>query len=552
MLKTRVIGSATILLVVLALSASSASAVPPAPGWTVSSFATPTNFSAGDNALCEQTTQGASGEAKCDEYQILATNAGSVQTNGGAIRLTDKLPVGVSVRRIALRWSGFGRYLKGTLINIGGEMDNGNGEIDLNQLYDLCESTPSPSGTIVQCTFPGAMASAFEEGLGVPSVAPDETLQMATSVTVNDPSAVEAVTNTATVSGGGAREATASEQNQLGAPAPGFGVSGFDFYIDGLDGARDTQAGDHPYELTTTIGLNNEIREAPDTSGKVATSIQDVKDIVVDLPLGFVGSTLSAPECTFAQLSSGTPGESNCPPDTVVGHIFTEPTDLTSVNSPIYNMVPERGVPAEFAYIDALASPHVFYVHVVPTPRGYVLQTTNPDIPQISLKHIVVTFYGDPALRDGSGNAQVPYFTNPTGCESGPLVATIHMDSWQDPGSYNVDGTPNFNGPAWVSSGEKGRSESPAVTGCNALQFSPELGAQPTTHTADTPSGMEFELKLAQNEETGTLATPVLKRAVVKLPEGFTVDPSAGDGLAARKRRRSARLNCRRRYCRAC
>ena len=42
-------------------------------------------------------------------------------------------------------------------------------------------------------------------------------------------------------------------------------------------------------------------------------------------------------------------------------------------------MVPERGVPAEFGYLDTLEGPHVFYVHVVPTPQGYVLQTINPD-----------------------------------------------------------------------------------------------------------------------------------------------------------------------------
>jgi hypothetical protein len=35
-----------------------------------------------------------------------------------------------------------------------------------------------------------------------------------------------------------------------------------------------------------------------------ATSVEDVKDIVVDLPLGFVGSATAAPTCTFAQLSS--------------------------------------------------------------------------------------------------------------------------------------------------------------------------------------------------------------------------------------------------------
>jgi hypothetical protein len=44
---------------------------------------------------------------------------------------------------------------------------------------------------------------------------------------------------------------------------------------------------------------------------------------------------------------------------------------------------------------------------------------------------------------------------------------------------------------------------------------------------------MNFEIKLPQSETMGVPATPTLKKAVVTLPEGFTVDPSAGDGLQA-------------------
>ena len=76
-------------------------------------------------------------------------------------------------------------------------------------------------------------------------------------------------------------------------------------------------------------------------------------------------------------------------------------------------------------------------------------------------------------------------------------------------------------------------SESPAVTGCDELQFTPELFAQPTTTQADSPSGLEFELKIPQSEEPQTHATPALKTATVTLPEGMTVDPSAANGLEA-------------------
>ena len=142
-----------------------------------------------------------------------------------------------------------------------------------------------------------------------------------------------------------------------------------------------------------------------------------------------------------------------------------------------------------------------------------------------------MTFYGDPAKRDHTGNANIPFFTNPTGCAIWSVGGYhIHVDSWQKPGRFNADGTPDSQR---IRRGRLATSESPPVTGCNALQFTPELSAQPTTHMADSPSGLEFEMKLPQTEDASVSATPALKNAEVTLPEGMTVDPSAGGGLEA-------------------
>jgi hypothetical protein len=119
--------------------------------------------------------------------------------------------------------------------------------------------------------------------------------------------------------------------------------------------------------------------------------------------------------------------------------------------------------------------------------------------------------------------------TNPSDCSGQPLLMSVHMDSWQNPGGYSADGTPDLGDSAWVSA----TSPSPPVTGCNELQFTPELVAQPTTTVADSPSGLELELRSRQIEDVQVNATPPLHRAAVTLPEGMTVDPSAGDGLRA-------------------
>ncbi len=308
----------------------------------MNSYATPSNFSANDNSACINGKE-------CDSYNVVATNSGSVPTDGSNIVLTDTLSPQVTVNSVSLYAT--------PAVN---EEEINPDPIQLREY--LCTTTP----TTVKCQYPGEF---LHEHIIPEALGPDETLTMQINVTVNDPTAAGALTNMATVSGGGAPEQSTTVENTVGSTSTPFGPANFEFYIAGLDGARDTQAGDHPYELTTTIDLNNEFRQAPD-AGYRTTTVEDPKDIVVNLPLGFVGSILSAPECTFSQLSSQylieVEGQKHaeivggCPPNTVVGHILTEPKQGDSVNSPIYNMVPERGVPAEFAYHDALEGPHVF------------------------------------------------------------------------------------------------------------------------------------------------------------------------------------------------
>jgi len=327
-------------------------------------------------------------------------------------------------------------------------------------------------------------------------------------------------------------------------------VSDFDFYSSGLSGARDSQAGDHPYELHVTFDMNNAfaINEENGTHERQTVNVGRVKDIVVDLPLGFIGSTLAAPECPLSLLAAGSAldgGKGGCPADTVVGYLRTEPDSYTGIESPIYNLVPERGHPAEFGYLDVLGGAHVFYTQVVPTPQGYVLQTSSNVIPEANLRRISVTFYGDPAEKQAEVKqrereeelgvpvqreeppTQVPFFTNPTLCSAGPQVATLYIDTWENPGGFNPNGTPNTAEANW----HKYESIAPPVQGCDHIGFTPELKVQPTTNQADSPTGLEFETKLAQPEAFGTPATSPLKNLHVTFPPGMTVDPSAADGL---------------------
>jgi hypothetical protein len=473
-----------VVLAVFAFGAGSASGATPAPGFRIDSFATPSSFSVGDNAKCAYIVGGGRGvRPLCDGYEVTVTNTGSRSTDGSPVVITDTLPAGLAVEQIKLWWSG-GEH------GFGGDFSE-----------EFCSSVP------VRCEWPEALA-------------PDATLTMIVYVTVA-PGAAGSLVNMASVSGGGAGEASTSAPNANGSPSL-FGVSAFGSFIDGVDGTPDTRAGAHPYEFTQNIDLNNEFRITSEGPFVEAVSVHDVRDVAVDLPVGLVGSALATPTCTLVQLS----GPGSCPPDTRVGHILTEPPAL-DVDSPLFNMAPEHGVAAEFGYVDALKVSHVLYASVVPSPAGYVLRATSPEIPQVPLTSIVVNLYGNPAARDGTGNTPVAQFTNPSDCSGEPLDTSIHLDSWQSPGPFNADGSPDFTDPNWASA----TSGSLPVTGCDLLQFSGSIAAQPETTQAATPTGLNVELKVPQNEDPAALATPPLRKAVVTLPAGLAVNPSAADGL---------------------
>ena len=95
---------------------------------------------------------------------------------------------------------------------------------------------------------------------------------------------------------------------------------------------------------------------------------------------------------------------------------------------------------------------------------------------------------------------------------------TLTTDSWESPGQFQ---TSSFPEPETAK----------AITGCEQLSFTPSLTLTPQTTQANTPSGYTVELHVPQNEDPSGLATPDLRDAVVSLPAGVVVSPSATNGL---------------------
>ncbi len=82
---------------------------------------------------------------------------------------------------------------------------------------------------------------------------------------------------------------------------------------------------------------------------------------------------------------------------------------------------------------------------------------------------------------------------------------------------------------------DTGSGEAPEMTECSGLGFTPEIRSIPTTTSAESASGFEFALDLPNEGLTNPhgRSNSDVKKAVVTLPAGMTVNPSSANGLAA-------------------
>lgn len=297
-----------------------------------------------------------------------------------------------------------------------------------------------------------------------------------------------------------------------------FGIASFDGTVSNQDGSPATQAGSHPFEATTTIDF---------ATGSNGFPLEDAKDVQVDLPAGLIGNPNAVPECTREQFQDAAGFGGGCPPETQVG-MTTLKTPLGDLPFPVYNLTPKPGEPARFAFRALI--PPVYIDARVRTEGDYGLSVNISDVSAaLPLAGTSLTFWGVPADpahdadRGGPSTAPPkPFLTIPTSC-NGPVTTTLHADSWQDPGDFKTA--------SFVTHDNDGNPV--GAGGCDVLRFDPTLSVQPQSSAADSPSGLSVDLHIPQTDSVNSLATAHLKKAVVRLPEGVSVNPGAADGLGA-------------------
>ena len=293
-------------------------------------------------------------------------------------------------------------------------------------------------------------------------------------------------------------------------------------------GSPTTQAGSHPYAMTSVI----EFSTKDDGKGKIVPD-GSPKDLIVSLPPGLVGDREAVPRCADVDflLVDADHEFSDCPNESVVGILRVGVPGVPGKPDigPAFNLTPPPGAAAKIGFV-LLHVPVALVIRVNPEPPHNLIATAKNTTDVEPLGGVELTVWGNPASEDhdaerGScllgGTCPVdipekPFLTLPRSCE-GALRASYAANSWEDPGTYST-----------------GVSKSPLDTvGCEELKFEPTISARPTTDRAESASGLDFGLDLDDKGllEVGGVAQSDMKRTVVTLPEGMTLNPSAAAGL---------------------
>jgi hypothetical protein len=359
------------------------------------------------------------------------------------------------------------------------------------------------------------------------------------------------------------------------APASALGLEFFDVKFSEEDAtpfnpADDpvaTQAGSHPYAMTTSFGLN--WFEGPRPFPDFEAVGGQMKDMFVEQIRGFTGDSTAYPQCSTVDFMTnafdpelgGTVPRPSCPKETAVGVTATNiivPPPIYYFNAALFNLEPPPGVVARLGF-SVLGVRVVIDISLKDNgDYNIVAKSNNTPQTQVFLGS-VVQLWGDPTdpshdpargecvdkfgqgftaategeinFASGSFGDECPissepraFITTPTRC-AGPLATNWEADSWLTPGEW-VKGSV-------LTHDSASPPNSIGFTGCGKLAFLPEVDAGPTTKSAESGTGADFSIKFHDEGLTNPdgLAQSHVKKTVVTLPEGMTVNPSVGEGL---------------------
>ncbi len=440
---------------------------------------------------------------------VTLTNLGTSAVDGGAspVKIVDKLPAGMEA------------------LEVEGEA----GE----------ESEFGP----VDCSIesPSEISCDFESKLP-----PYQSIEVETTVNLTGSPPVAGAPGTVTVSGGGASSAGATQTVNVSPEPTPFGIEYFSARAEEEGGTLSTQAGSHPFQLTTSIQLNSG-RMTPGARRKDSIIEQPAqpRNLRFPLPAGLVGNAAAVPQCRMVDfLSFGGDEASNCSPANAVGVasvLISENFPEASVGFvrktvPIFNLVPAQGEPARFGF-SVFTNPVLIDTAVDPADGYRITAKVSNTTQLVAFLSSSVTLWGTPAdtghdssrgwacFNQGPGSCErpsvlgeAPLLRQPVSCD-GPLDFSVDLEPWNVPLGSQI---------------ESASSPTEGMHGCNQVPFDPSIAAAATSKLAENPSGFDFQLEMPNFGllKKEAVAEGQAKKVEVTLPEGMTINPSQAEGLA--------------------
>jgi hypothetical protein len=449
---------------------------------------------------------------KRGQVVVTVSNLGDAAASGESVPIViaDELPAGVEAKSI-----------KGFAGERGGVGSRGPVDCVLASLT---------------CTFSGTLP-------------PYRAIEVVINVVVREPGVPVVSTSEATVTGGGARAASGKQRMEVGGESLHFGLEDYELEPEEEGGGASQQAGAHPFQLTTTLTLDQAGQPSESEAEELPHPVQLPKDVRLKWPPGLIGNPTAVPRCPLGEFLSSfaedTEGVSACPAQTVVGVarvlVNAATSGLVDPVVPLFNLEPAPGEPARFGF-RVLTTPVVIDASVR-TGGDYGVTVSSSNIAQtVGFISSEVTVWGvpDDPRHDNSrgygclaesleishklpcdppeGERPRPFLSSSTACD-GALGTTAEVDSWEHPGSFEAP----LSGAL------------PALDGCNRLQFHPSIVLTPEQTSAGTPTGLTADVHVPQeqSEDPNGLTGAEPRDLTVTLPEGLAVNPASGEGLQA-------------------
>jgi hypothetical protein len=316
------------------------------------------------------------------------------------------------------------------------------------------------------------------------------------------------------------------------------------------------QAGAHP-DLTFSF-------EVPlvetEIGGEVVPGAKEAPHSVdLDLPPGFVGDPTDIPTCEPIRLANPGVGSPNCPVASQVGIarlIVSGANPSQEAKVGVYNVSHGPDVPARFGF-NVFGAMTLIDARV--RPEDYGISSGSTGVTQaVAARSVKLTLWGVPAdpshdrdrnvpgkslisgPLDGpceevppfpapvcplpAGTPRVPFLSSPTSCSTveNPVPFTAHGDSWEHQGVFDT---------RRLAVDPEGTAF--AFDGCERLSFGPSIDIQPSSRSADSPTGLNVDLRLPQSDDPDGLATAHLRSVRMTFPEGMTISASSAAGLGA-------------------